>query len=139
MRSYLRKISNKYSPIFDAIATGDDDVVNACLTQKSEYDTINEEGYSPLTYAVHRRTPQYVRLFLEKGMPVNDMDANTRTPLMVACRNHDVELVRLLLEKGASVRVGKIINALFERDDVVPAETERILDILIMHGIPVEQ
>jgi hypothetical protein len=55
MRSYLKKISNKYSPLFDAIAMGDDCVVNACLAQKSEYDAINEEGYSPLTYAVHRR------------------------------------------------------------------------------------
>jgi hypothetical protein len=58
---------------------------------------------------------------------------------MVACRNHDVDLVRLLLEKGASVSVGDIIKALFERDDVIPSDTERVLDILVLHGFTYEK
>ncbi len=58
---------------------------------------------------------------------------------MVACRNHDVDLVRLLLERGASVSVGDIIKALFERDDVIPIDTERILDILLQHGFTYEK
>ena len=132
-------MSTKYSAIFDAIGMDDYDLVHECLEQKAELDAINSEGYSPLTYAAHVANRPFVRLFLSRGMSVDGRDAQKRTALMVACRNHDVDLVRLLLERGASVSVGDLIKALFERDDVIPSDTERILDILLQHGFSYEK
>jgi hypothetical protein len=139
LQSYINKMLTKYSAIFDAIGMDDYDLVHECLEQKSELDAINSEGYSPLTYAAHVANRPFVRLFLSRGMSVDGRDAQKRTALMVACRNHDVDLVRLLLERGASVSVGDLIKALFERDDVIPSDTERILDILLQHGFSYEK
>ncbi len=75
MQAYLNRTSTKYSVIFDAIGMDDYDLVHECLERKSELDAINEEGYSPLTYAAHLSNHPFVRMLLVKCMPIDGRDA----------------------------------------------------------------
>jgi ankyrin repeat protein len=75
LQAYLNRTSTKYSAIFDAIGMDDYDLVHECLERKSELDAINEEGYSPLTYAAHFSNHPFVRMLLGKCMSVDGRDA----------------------------------------------------------------
>ena len=75
LQAYLNRTSTKYSVIFDAIGMDDYDLVHECLERKSELDAINEEGYSPLTYAAHLSNHPFVRMLLVKCMPIDGRDA----------------------------------------------------------------
>lgn len=60
-------------------------------------------GSTPLILAAYYNHLDLVRLLLERGIPVNEMDGSGNTALMGACFKGYAEMVRLLIEAGADV------------------------------------
>jgi len=66
---------------------------------------VHGEGWSPLHYAATGPEPEFVRLLLEKGAPVDARSPNGSTPLMMAARYGSEASVDLLLARGADPKL----------------------------------
>jgi len=63
----------------------------------------DENGYTPLIYAVVYNNPEIVQILLEKGANPNIQGRYERTALNWAVKNKRPQIVQLLLNKGASI------------------------------------
>jgi ankyrin repeat protein len=66
---------------------------------------VHGEGWSPLHYAATGPEPEFVRLLLDKGAPVDARSPNGSTPLMMAARYGSEASVDLLLARGADPKL----------------------------------
>jgi hypothetical protein len=64
-------------------------------------DIIDEEGDTPLTFAILRNKPESVKKLLYEGASPNKKDTNGNTPLILAAYYGRIDLVELLLKGGA--------------------------------------
>jgi ankyrin repeat protein len=66
---------------------------------------VHQEGWSPLHYAATGPEPEFVRLLLDKGAPVDARSPNGSTALMLAARYGSEASVDLLLARGADPKL----------------------------------
>jgi ankyrin repeat protein len=66
---------------------------------------VHQEGWAPLHYAATGPEPEFVRLLLDKGAPVDARSPNGSTPLMLAARYGSEASVDLLLARGADPKL----------------------------------
>ena len=66
---------------------------------------LHGEGWSALHYAAAGPEPEFVRLLLEKGAPLDARSPNGTTPLMMAARYGSEASVDLLLARGADPKL----------------------------------
>ena len=66
---------------------------------------LHGEGWSALHYAAAGPEPEFVRLLLEKGAPIDARSPNGTTPLMMAARYGSEASVDLLLARGADPKL----------------------------------
>ena len=82
------------------------ETVKLLIAKGADVNAKEEDGKTPLYYAVHwRSAPSLVELLIDKGADVNENYGNGKTPLHhAAFRGHNA-IVRLLIDKGADVNV----------------------------------
>lgn len=61
------------------------------------------EGWSPINMAAKEGKTDLLKVYVDHGADVNDVNNLGATPLLYAIRNGDMEAVRLLIEAGADV------------------------------------
>ena len=66
---------------------------------------LHGEGWSALHYAAAGPEPEFVRLLIEKGAPLDARSPNGTTPLMMAARYGSEASVDLLLARGADPKL----------------------------------
>ena len=139
LRSYIRNGSSKFYLIFGAIAEQDDLLVGDCLNHPGELNARDEDGFSPLTYAVLFKDKEIVHMILKAGISPNEPDDKQRTALSVACSNCDLRMVKFLLSMGAHVSENpNLLDALFSRSDFAESTQIQIVDALFKEGLSID-
>ncbi|KAK6748474.1 hypothetical protein RB195_001224 [Necator americanus] len=81
------------------------EILEAPASSESDFDALNEEGFSPLHLAVRRLKLSLIEMLLECGASINCADHGSRNALLHAVNMNDVEIVQFLLSKGADPNV----------------------------------
>ncbi|HWE92898.1 MAG TPA: ankyrin repeat domain-containing protein [Tepidisphaeraceae bacterium] len=76
------------------------ETVDLLVAAGANVNAVNEAGFTPLSWAVHRSRPEVVDALLAHGADVNTRDANHRTPLGIAKADEDEAMVQLLQSHG---------------------------------------
>ncbi|MEE4143199.1 MAG: ankyrin repeat domain-containing protein, partial [Halieaceae bacterium] len=77
------------------------------LQHGADVNTRDNNGVSPLFYAVGTHNLKLLRALIERGADVDVVsEANRMTPLLVAVENGDTAAAVLLLDHGANVNAG---------------------------------
>lgn len=90
-----------------AAATGDSVTLQGQLDRGVAIDELDENGFTPLIWAIHRNRRATASLLIKLGADVNapamspNLNAPLYTPLCCAAEVGDIEIVRRLLEGGA--------------------------------------
>jgi ankyrin repeat protein len=107
------------------------------INEGADVNAADDQGLTPLHFAVQRDSVEVVRLLLDAGAEVNATDANGETPLYKAVRASitpaKVDIIKILREQGAdpTIQTAKGSSALrylsrFGR----PEEREVFADLL---------
>lgn len=102
--SYM-EINKKWniSPIFEACAHGQDNVVQMLLNHGAVVNSYNEDGYSLLHAVCFHGQNSTIQLLINNGADVNLMSKNGYSPICIACQNGIHSTVEILLKNGADV------------------------------------
>lgn len=95
-----KKYGIKTTPLLDAVARENADIVGMLLDAGAKLDDRDEYGRGILHSVRHVAVAKRI---LDAGADVNDRDKQKRTPLHHACSLGDPDLVALFLERGADV------------------------------------
>ena len=124
--------------IHEAAETGNIDVVKQHLAAGTDVNAKDEDGYTPLHFAVANDDKELAELLIAAGADMNaKTDMFEETPLHVAVVLGNKEIVELLIAKGADV------NSMNENgqtpldllSSVEPkGEIAKIVDLLRKHG-----
>ncbi|MHC1704037.1 MAG: ankyrin repeat domain-containing protein [Tenuifilaceae bacterium] len=98
------KSSNPVQDVFEAIKTGNLDLLRVLIEKNSELlNAKDQNGTTPLHIASSGKQIEIQKFLLEKGADVNAQESDLSTPLhYAAVRNHK-EGALLLIEKGADI------------------------------------
>jgi ankyrin repeat protein len=107
-------------------------------------DRFNEEDYMVLHKAAREGQREVVELCIEKGAPINFVDAYGMTPLHWAVRNGYKEIVAFLIEQGADIHVQapdgstllhSVAGGLSTKSDTAEDDRYAIAALLIKQGV----
>lgn len=97
-------------------------------------DEGDNEGDTPLFYAIERRNVEFVSLLIKRGADVNKKSKDHEiTPLYLAAQINDVSLVNLLLSNGADVNA-KIKSGWTALHGACSDNSHQIIGILLKRG-----
>jgi len=71
------------------------------LSFGADKDAKDEQGDTPLIYAVHGNHPNFVKMLLDKGCNVDQGNNDGTTPLMHAVSHNQLEIIKVLLKANA--------------------------------------
>lgn len=91
------------TPLMNAIATEQDDVVEALIGAGADIDVQDETGHTPLMRATLFGTTRALRLLLEAGADVDAKSFSGDTALTLAISRANYDAAHLLLDHGADV------------------------------------
>ena len=80
----------------------DNELVAGLLRQGVDPSILGDDGRGPLHVAVELNRPAVIRLLVQAGAPVDQLDANGATPLHLALINDTEDAAVELLQLGAS-------------------------------------
>jgi ankyrin repeat protein len=90
--------------LVEAVKSGDVGTVRKLLAQRANVNAHDEDGYTPLMFAVY--SPDMFQLLAGHGADLNAADARGRTVLMHAAGAREAyKVVKFLLEKGTDTSV----------------------------------
>ena len=104
MSKYSTGTTDAYgnTPLHQSCYNGQSEVVKAMLAEKTvDINVCNDEGITPLYFAVMRNNLFITELLLEAGADADKKDNHGNTPLHLAARNENEHIVKRLLENGA--------------------------------------
>jgi len=81
----------------------DEAVCKQLLAKGANVNAKDEEGCTPLIWAVLAKNREVVAVLLGHGANVNSKNNQGETPIYWAAMSGDIEIANLLLEKGANV------------------------------------
>ncbi|MDE2869672.1 MAG: ankyrin repeat domain-containing protein [Chloroflexota bacterium] len=87
--------------LFDAIRSGNADMVAAVLKAEADVEATDHVGRSVLEYAILSDNPGVVSTLIETGANINAKDRRGRSMLALARRSERDEIVRILVDAGA--------------------------------------
>jgi len=87
----------------NAAFVGDIEAVKQHLAASSDVNKKDEEGATPLHYAVSEGHQEIVKLLIKKGADLNAKDMDGWIPLLYATAEGQVEVVDLLIAAGTDV------------------------------------
>ena len=94
------------TPLHQSCYNGQSEVVKAMLATKiTDINVCNDEGITPLYFAVMRNNLFITELLLEAGADADKKDNHGNAPLHLAARNENEHIIKKLLEHGANVNV----------------------------------
>jgi serine/threonine protein kinase len=96
-------ISDRETPLFDAVRGGDEKLVAELLRRGAKVNVQSSDGLTPLLLAAKSGRNELARVLLDRGALVDASDRDGRTPLMLAAMRGNEALVHLLVERGANV------------------------------------
>lgn len=73
------------------------------LDQIASVDAVDQDGFTPLTYASLHGYTDCVELILERGADIDKLDRHGNTALVNACHSGSLACVQTLLARGADV------------------------------------
>jgi len=85
-----------------ASAANYEDIIRYFIDKGANVKVKNEEGYTPLYYAVANGMTTLVETLLKKGALVNETFDNDNTVLHMAVNNYYTDIIDLLLKNGAN-------------------------------------
>ncbi|CBY42731.1 unnamed protein product, partial [Oikopleura dioica] len=97
----LTSVKTTNSTIFLRIEQGKLDEVKVLAKEEESLLGVNEEGQTPLHYAIECQQNEIALALLKLGPEVNTVDRSQWTPLISASKFGNIEVVRELLEHGA--------------------------------------
>jgi ankyrin repeat protein len=87
---------------------------------------VNDDNFTPLTYAVYHERIEILKKLIKFGANVNYPNSNGETPLMVAATENNLDMLRILTDNGADWNKRDISGNDFF-DCLFDAEYEQIL------------
>jgi len=101
----LAVFSQEQLNVFDVARNGTVSQAQLLLLKNDQaFNTINKQGYSPLTLACYRGNIEVVKIILKHKCNIN-ANSDMGTPLMAAVVKGQEEIVKLLLESKADVNL----------------------------------
>ncbi|MDZ5472580.1 M48 family metallopeptidase [Bacillus sp. 31A1R] len=88
------------SPLMDAASTNDVDEIARLISEGEDVNQADDEGSTPLHWAIQDYSYEAVELLLQEGANPNTANIYDTTPLISAVFMGDAEMVSLLLEYG---------------------------------------
>ncbi len=86
-----------------ASAKGLANEIDRLIEMGANLNTYNEEGATPLIFAVSNNKAETVRALLKHSPRLDDITANSETALMIAVKNNYQEVTEMLLRDGAEI------------------------------------
>jgi ankyrin repeat protein len=119
--------------IVDAIKAGDVARVRALIDTRADVNTTQQDGTTPLHWAVDRDQPEIVQRLIRAGANVKTANRYGATPLWLASVNGNAKIMAMLLEAGADP---KAANGDGETVLMVAARTGKTeaVDLLLARG-----
>lgn len=96
----------KQSPLFDAIQSGQGEIVDLLLELGAPTNTLNRQKQTPLQFALTLRRPKIVESVLAKTENINQADGRQKASSLmyvIMYRSPDVRLIDLMILKGADI------------------------------------
>jgi hypothetical protein len=89
--------------VFEVARKGTVDQAKEILKENPRaFNSVNQDGYSPLTLACYRNNIEVAKFIIDNGGDIN-INSAMGTPLMAAVVKGNIDIVKLLLEKHADV------------------------------------
>jgi ankyrin repeat protein len=89
------------SPLVDAVRTGNAAQVRALIDKRVDVNATQQDGTTPLHWAVYRDRPDIVQMLIRAGANVKAANRYGATPLWLASVNGNPKTIAMLLEGGA--------------------------------------
>ena len=87
--------------VFDIARKGTlEQAKNILKVNPNAFNTVNEDGFSPLILACYKGNNEVAKLLIENGCDING-NSKMGTPLMAAVVKGNIEAAKLLLQKNA--------------------------------------
>ncbi|NIP28611.1 MAG: hypothetical protein GWN67_28130 [Phycisphaerae bacterium] len=80
--------------------------IKLLLSDGADVNLKDNDGYTPLFYAIWQRNVDMANLFISHRAEVNLFDETNSTPLHYAVWSADMDMIKLLVEKGADINAG---------------------------------
>ncbi len=90
------------NPLIQAIKDQDKPAVTALITNRSEINTPQPDGATPLAWAAYLDQTETVDALLKAGAKVNTADEYGETPLTLTCTTGNASVIEKLLKKDAN-------------------------------------
>ena len=119
--------------IWEAVATGNIEVVKQHLADGTDVNAKAEEGWTPLHLSVQNGKKEVSELLISEGADVNAMNMWGGTPLQLAAREGRKEIAELLIENEADLNV-KDKGGLTSLDWAIYYHHPETTDLLRKHG-----
>ncbi|MCK6263388.1 ankyrin repeat domain-containing protein [Vibrio sp. ZSDE26] len=94
----------------DAIAYGDEHIIEALLTFNIDISRPDVDGYLPLPLAIEMEHSKTIELLIAKGANINSVDPDGGYPMWYAADTGNKKIIEQLLSHGASLNKLDEIN-----------------------------
>jgi hypothetical protein len=102
-QSCIAQADDKGRELILASMQGNLEQLKRLLDSGADVNAKDQEGWTPLAWAIRSRQWAVVKVLLEKGAEINGKPSLSRTAVIEAARNGHLEVVRALLDKGLEV------------------------------------
>jgi len=103
---WIRRAIKKYKlGAHGAVKRGDIFSLELLIANSEKYDDQDENGRTPLSYAVEKGNLEIVIYLTEKGAEINAIDNHEEAPIHFAAIRGHLEIVKYLTEKGAEINI----------------------------------
>ena len=92
-----------FETLMEAIQLGDKASVIESLHAGADVNQKNQEGFTPLIWAVFERNLELTSFLIDKGARIDESNNNGVTALIMSAGNGEVEIAQLLIDKGADL------------------------------------
>ncbi len=127
-KPYNKRISNNLNEIFNIIDMGEVDKLKKYNYGEIDYMVYNDNGLSPLHYAIQVGDTTFIKMLFKLGAPVDITNKNGHTLLEFACLEKDPNMINFITDYGADMkkhllfREGKKYNNYGNMIDIVLLE-----------------
>jgi ankyrin repeat protein len=81
------------------------DLINKSIAHKALVNVKDEDGYTPLHFAVYKDNIEIVRLLLDFKADPNAQDEDGCTPLHFSAFNENKEICKMLIDRGSDAEI----------------------------------
>ncbi len=109
------------------------DMIFCILELSPKLSIVDDYGWTPLHYAVHRGNMRVIKELIKMRASLNTKDKKGRTPLHIAVANDNMDVVKCLLSEGAKLNF-KDSSGLLPIHYALYIDNTSLIKLLIEHG-----